>query len=273
MRSLYVLLCICLIVGAFASPEDTKSRVKDEKPTPASDGRIKHVVVLMMENRPFDHMLGWSSEELGTEGLTGEEFNLVDPSDPNSEKVYVSDKAPFLNECDPSHTVPSTTAKLFSSQSAKDSGVPDMAGFVAAQNGSTEGSGGQALDWCNVMDGFPPSRVPVLTALAKNYAVMDHFYASVPGPTWPNRMFALSGTSAGDEDTNMWYHDIVGKLYPQRTIFDQVDQAGQQWKLYYNDTPWELILEKVAHSPDNLHPLSVFFEDCEEGTWLCWGYI
>ena len=257
--SLLLLLCIsslCAVIAA-ASAQDEEMR-------------IKHVVVLMMENRPFDHMLGWSSDELGVNGLTGEEYNLVDPSDPNSDKVFVSDKAPFLNECDPSHDLPSTTRKLFSTPDAKGSKEADMGGFVAMQNGSSQG---EAKDYCNVMDGFKPEGVPVLTALAKNFAVMDHFFASVPGPTWPNRMFALSGTSAGDEDTNRWYHDIVGKLYPQKTIFDQVEEQGRQWKLYYNDTPWELILEKVAHSPDNLHPLSQFYEDCEKGTLPAFSWI
>ena len=73
--------------------------------TEAQD-RIKHVVVLMQENRPFDHLFGWMK---GVDGLSGDEFNLVDPNDPNSLKVFVDDKAPFLNDCDPCHATPCTT--------------------------------------------------------------------------------------------------------------------------------------------------------------------
>jgi len=51
---------------------------------------------------------------------------------------------------------------------------------------------------------------------------MDRFFASHAGPTWPNRMFALSATSAGSTETSTWYHDRDGQLFPQRTIFDQV---------------------------------------------------
>lgn len=64
---------------------------------------IKHVVVLMQENRAFDHVFGWSAANGGAQvnGLTGQEYNLLDPADPDSEKIFVSDSCPYLNECDP----------------------------------------------------------------------------------------------------------------------------------------------------------------------------
>ena len=93
-----------------------------------ADDRIKHVIVLMMENRPYDHLFGWSG--IG-DGLSGDEYNLVNPSDATSEKIYVSNKAPLINECDPCHATPCTTQKLFSSNPARASGDADMGGFVA----------------------------------------------------------------------------------------------------------------------------------------------
>jgi phospholipase C len=255
MRSVYflVVLCVCSVIGCCLA-ENTPPR-------------IKHIVVLMEENRPFDHLFGWASDLLGVNGLTGEEYNLVDPENPSSEKIYVSDKAPLLNDCDPNHGVPATTSKLFSTSASQISGVPDMGGFVAFENSST------ALNYCNVMQGFPPSKVPVLTSLAQNYAIMDRFFASVPGPTWPNRMFALSGTSAGSTSTSIWYHNEPGKLYPQKTFYDQIEESGNTWKNYFNDTPWELILEKVAHSPHNLHPLDQFYADAKAGTLPSFSWI
>lgn len=229
-----------------------------------ADDRIKHVIVLMMENRPYDHLFGWSG--IGN-GLSGDEYNLVNPSDATSEKIYVSNKAPLINECDPCHATPCTTQKLFSSNPARVSGDADMGGFVAYQNSSSE------QNYCNVMNGFPPSKVPILNALAKEYAIMDRFFASHPGPTWPNRMFALSATSAGSTETSCWYHDLPGNLYPQKTIYDQVEQAGLTWKNYFNDTPWELILESVAHNPHNLHPLDQFYKDAESGDFPAFSWI
>jgi len=231
---------------------------------PADDGRIKHVVVLMLENRPFDHLFGWME---GVDGLTGDEYNLVEPNNPNSAKVFVDNKAPELNQCDPCHATPCTTQKLFGTDASTLSGIADMGGFVSYQNSSAK------QNYCNVMSGFPPTKVPVMTALAKEYAIMDRFFASHPGPTWPNRMFTLTGTSAGSTETSVWYHGKTGQLYPQRTIYDQVEEAGLNWKNYFNDTPWELILEKVAHSPHNLHPLDQFYKDAEQGSLPSFSWI
>lgn len=63
------------------------------------------------------------------------------------------------------------------------------------------------------------------------------------------------GTSAGNTETTIWYNMSVGKLYPQRTIFDQLEEANLTWKNYYNDTPWELFLEKIAHNPQQVLPV------------------
>lgn len=54
---------------------------------------------------------------------------------------------------------------------------------------------------CNVLDMFEPEKLPVITALAQEFAVMDRFFASMPGPTWPNRMFTIAATSAGSTET------------------------------------------------------------------------
>lgn len=67
-----------------------------------------------------------------------------------------------------------------------------------------------------------PAVQPVITALADEFALMDRFFCSHPGPTWPNRMFTISGTSAGSTETGTWYHNKKGSLFPQKTVFDQV---------------------------------------------------
>lgn len=246
-----MLLTVAIIIAVTQAVCDAASK----------DERIKHVVVLMLENRPFDHFFGWFD---GVNGLTGNEYNLVDPSDPQSERVFVDSKAPFLNECDPCHSTPCTTQKLFSKGTDKPA---DMGGFVNYQNSSSD------ENYCNVMQGFPPEKVPILSTLASEFGIMDRFFASHPGPTWPNRMFSLTATSAGSTETSCWYHDIPGKLYPQKTIYDQVAAAGKTWKNYFNDTPWELILESVAHSPHNLHPLDQFYTDAREGNLPSFSWI
>ena len=63
---------------------------------------IEHIIVLMMENRSYDHMLGYLPNGYG---LTGQEYNLVDPADPTSEKVYVNDRAGYITPINPAHDV------------------------------------------------------------------------------------------------------------------------------------------------------------------------
>lgn len=65
----------------------------------AKKSPIEHIVVLMMENRSYDHMLGYLPNG---RGLTGEEYNLVDPANPESEKVYVSNASRLCHPTQPS---------------------------------------------------------------------------------------------------------------------------------------------------------------------------
>lgn len=102
---------------------------------------------------------------------------------------------------------------------------------------------------------------------------MDRFFCSVPGPTWPNRMFQLAATSSGQTETGTWYHDKVGELFPTRTIFDQVEKANLTWRNYYNDTPWELFMEKIAFSHDEVRPLKEFYRDAARGTLPSFAWI
>lgn len=232
----------------------------------ADESKIKHVIAVMMENRAYDHVFGWSN--LGTNGLTGQEYNLVDPSDPESEKIFVDKNAPYLNECGPGHTTWSTSQKIFSNYKTNSSTlVGDMGGFVHYEALS------EAKNYCDVMSGFTPDKVPVITALAQEFAIMDRLFSSHPGPTWPNRMFALSGTSAGNTETFVWYNMSIGKLYPQKTIFDQLEEHQLTWKNYYNDTPWELFMEKIAHNPDRVQPMEQFYEDAATGNLPSFAWI
>ena len=180
----------------------------------------------------------------------GNESNPVD-ADPSSGRVQVSNDCPYINECDPDHGTPATTYKLFG---AAGSASPSMSGFVeweARRNNTAE-------NYCDVMRGFAPGRLPVISALAREFALFDKFFCSHPGPTWPNRMFMLSGTSAGSTETGPWFQNkpgtsargtryvwymtrvrcIAGQLFPQRTFFDQLTAAGRTWRNYYNDTPY-----------------------------------
>ena len=75
---------------------------------------IQHVVILMLENRSFDHVLGFLKRlNPNIDGLNGNETNPINPSDPNSPVVTVSNTAPYVTTVDPGHSVPSTTTQLW----------------------------------------------------------------------------------------------------------------------------------------------------------------
>ena len=232
------------------------------------DGKIKRVVVLMEENRSFDHVFGFYRQGK-VNGLTGNESNLVDPSDPTSKRVYVSKNATQVSLCDPDHTTPGTTDKIFTKTEVAKGNltVASMGGFVQGQAAQ------ESSNYCQVMDMQTPETVPIITALADEFVIMDRFFASVPGPTWPNRMFAVSATSQGLTETGPWYKNKKGALFTQKSFFDQVTENGGTWKNYYNDTPWELFMSTIAHNPKNTASMEEFWKDAKEGTLPTYSWI
>ena len=244
----------------------------------SASARIKHVVVVMEENRSFDHFFGFAKKLAGmaVDGLTGHESNPLNGSRAHSRRIAVDDQSPYLGPCDPDHSTPATTAKIFGVSNAARGKLSRsharMQGFVEFEQGR-HGNSSEALNWCGVLSMFTPDRLPVLTTMAKEFAIMDQFFCSHPGPTWPNRMFMLSATSAGSTSTGPWYHNEPGQLFPQRTFFDELEEHGRTWRNYYNDTPWELFMEKIATSPDNVRPLTEFFADAAAGTLPSFSWI
>ena len=89
--------------------------------------KIKHVVVLMEENRSFDHLFGYSS--LNIDKLKGTETNPKDLTDPSKGLLKVDDSSPYIGECDPCRGLPCTTQKLYGGTDTSQSPAP-MNGFA-----------------------------------------------------------------------------------------------------------------------------------------------
>lgn len=235
----------------------------------ATSHTIKHVVVLMEENRSFDHLLGFRK---GVNGLSGKEFNYVNPAYPQDGKIYVQSNASNVAPCDPDHSFPATTMKIFGYEAYKHKNFtnPTMSGFVNFEKYLNRAD----TDYCEVMNSVSVEHLPVMNALADDFLLFDEFYASMPGPTWPNRVFFLCATSGGlTETVNPWYKGQTGVLFPQETIFDQITATGRKWKNYVNDTPWELFIGSVAKNPENVVLLTEFFDDAQKGTLPDFSFI
>lgn len=222
----------------------------------------------MEENRAFDHLLGFAWRAgVAVNGLRGNESNPLNTSEPLGPRVTVDSNSSYVGACDPNHSTPATTSKIFGAAAVAAGNLshPDMSGFVEWQRNDP--------DYCGVMSAFDPERLPVMMTLAAEFAVMDRLFASHPGPTWPNRLFALSATTAGATETDAFYRNQPGHLFPQKTIFDQVEDAGLTTTLYYNDTVWELFLESLAHNPQRTAPMQQFFDDAAAGTLPSFSWI
>ncbi|XP_037417013.1 non-specific phospholipase C2-like [Triticum dicoccoides] len=159
-------------------------------------GPIKTVVVVVMENRSFDHMLGWMKRlNPAIDGVTGAEWNPANASDPSAgPRVYFGDGAQFVDP-DPGHSYQEIRQQVFGSDDA--SGPPLMNGFV--QQARSIGGGNMTEA---VMNGFAPDSVAVYRELVAQFAVCDRWFASVPSSTQPNRLFVHSGTSGGATSNN-----------------------------------------------------------------------
>jgi len=172
---------------------------------------IEHIFVLLLENRSFDHMLGWSAID-GTDaftntptridGLTGAESNTF-AGQPYSVTRFADNVMPL----DPHHEFTDILCQLSGPEVKYSAGGPyppiDNSGFVA----SYVASGGTANP-AEIMKCYDPSQLPVLNALAREFVVCDNWHASLPGPTWPNRLFA-HGASSGGLDHSLTTLEIV----------------------------------------------------------------
>ncbi|KAK2969184.1 hypothetical protein RJ640_025897 [Escallonia rubra] len=204
-------------------------------------GPIKTLVVLVMENRSFDHILGWlKATRPDIDGLTGTESNHLNASDPSSPEIFVSDDAIFVDS-DPGHSIQAIKEQIFGSNDTSPDPVP-MNGFAQQAAG---------MDAPNmpktVMSGFKPELLPVYTELANEFAVCDRWFASVPASTQPNRFYVHSATSHG-ASSNVRKDLIHG--FPQRTIFDSLDENGLTFGIYYQNIPATMFfksLRKLKH--------------------------
>ncbi|XP_047326450.1 non-specific phospholipase C6-like [Impatiens glandulifera] len=197
---------------------------------------IKTIVVLVLENRSFDHMIGWMKKSINPSinGVTGQECNPFSTKSKESESICYTNDAEYVDP-DPGHTFENVEQQVFGSGSESNT-FPSMSGFVE-----------QALSISKnlsetVMKGFKPESIPVYTTLVKEFATFDRWFSSLPGPTQPNRLFVYSATSFGSTS-----HDkkqlTIG--YPQKTIFDSLYENGYNFGIYFQNIPTTLFYRNM----------------------------
>ncbi|MFN2608949.1 MAG: alkaline phosphatase family protein [Acidimicrobiales bacterium] len=185
---------------------------------PGGGPRIDHLVVLMLENHSFDHLLGFLRHPAaGFDGLTPGRF-----SNPDGQGVAVpvsADGVPW--GVDPDHSHEGALAQI-----GRAGDVATNGGFVRSyETVAGPGEGGVIM---RCLD--PDVHCPALATLAREFALCTGWFSSLPGETWPNRNFAHAATSGGTVN-------IEGGLYYDRTIFELLGKHKATWRIYYDGTP------------------------------------
>ena len=176
---------------------------------------IKHIFVLMLENRSFDHMLGFSGIA-GIDGLVGQHYSNRDAV---GGPVLATPDADYAGDYDhdPGHDFEDVQIQLYGTKAPAAGQEPDMSGFVKSY---ADKYGLDATKSHRVMRCFSPEKLPVLVTLAKQFAVCDRWFSSLPGPTLPNRLYTHCGTSGGRLDMSPEYFNGF------RTIFQVLDESS-----------------------------------------------
>lgn len=217
-------------------------------------GPIRTIVVLVMENRSFDHMLGWQKKlHPEIDGVTGKEYNTITASNnANAETIYYSDDARYVVG-DPGHSYQAVREQLFGSDTDNNSMKPLMSGF--AKQAETVSQGLSKA----VMSGFKPEALPIYTALVKEFAVFDKWFASVPASTQPNRLYVHSATSHGLMSN---VRSELLKGLPQRTIFDNLYDENLTFGIYFQSLPSTFIYRRLRQLKyiNHFHPYHLSFK-------------
>jgi phospholipase C len=216
---------------------------------------IQHLVVLMMENRSFDHMLGFMmAPDYKINGVDGSQTN---PSASGGPPVHVTSDAQPVGDLDPDpgHEFLEVNVQIFGNEQAKPPTGPLMQGFIQAYADES----GKPAHAAKIMKCFSPAGLPVLSTLARHFAVCDKWYSSVPGPTSPNRAFAHAATSMGSVLSDFWWFHL-------KTIYEVLDKNKVSYTIYRH--PGETLLEGVEYlinHQNGFRDHQNFARDCANG--------
>lgn len=210
---------------------------------------IKHVFVLMLENHSFDNVFGLSGIP-GITAATNRSSNAWGDA-----TISFGSGAPASMPTDPGHEFLDVVEQLCGHgvgfpQSGEYPKI-DNSGFLSNYATTTsEGKAPLPTESPLIMKGFDTaSQLPVMYQLATEFAICDHWFSSLPGPTWPNRFFVHGASSAGldHSPTGEDMIDMAGGLvYPHGSIYNRLHEAGLNYKLYadthnaYSDNPFDL---------------------------------
>jgi phospholipase C len=218
---------------------------------------IEYVVVLMLENRSFDHMLGYLSLDDDGLDVDGLAEGMANAHDGRSYPIFRLTETAFTKAQDPCHS-----GRCVDEQVANGNG-----GF--ASNFISTRRDPRATDPVVAMGYYDGKQLPIYDFLARRYCVCDRWFCSVRGATFPNRLYAVAGRAAGSRD------NADPPIYHLPSFVRQLDIAGATWRWYTHElfaTIWAIDRDLLPRTFDNVRPFSSpysfadFFSAAQAGT-------
>ena len=183
--------------------------------TAANLSKFDHIVVLMLENRSFDHMLGYLSLEQGRTDIDGLKPGMANKHAGKRYPIHHLKRTALTKADDPCHGGACVAQQVNN----------DMGGFVdnfAAQRPQADSKG-------IVMGYYSGADLPVYDHLALEFCICDRWFSSVPGATWPNRLYAVAGQAAGSKDPKKI------PIYDEPSFVRYLDANNISWRWYTHD--------------------------------------
>lgn len=221
---------------------------------------VKHIFVLALENRSFDHIFGFSALE-GPDAVTGAPTRAEDLIGKTFENVSADGRhrfrakigagftIPFRHGADdftgdPDHDFPDVIRQLCGSEKVPAGKLPNgeypspitMNGFVADYEKSQPPYSPQI-----VMNSQDSNNLPILNQLAAEFMVCDHWFSAIPGPTWPNRFFLHAASASGETDASggrifLAWTGSDKYSFHHGTIYDALARKHLSHQIYIENT-------------------------------------
>lgn len=269
--------------------------------------RIEHLVVLMFENRSFDNLLGHLYPPgllVGNEKFDGIAHEPSNPSPSGPIPAHIYKATPDVNMSspspDPGEEYPHVNTQLFGTVdplSNDHAVVADMqAPWNAPRSGTEPTMDGFVTDYINnfyvsqrrwpspeeyevIMGSFSPEMLPVMSELARSFAVYDAWFCGVPSQTFCNRSFFNASSSSG------FVTNAGGRGYPKWldneavTIFERLEEASIPWAVYYDESQVVPLTGFInAHSLERFWKtrffgMNRFYKDVENGKLPAYAFV
>jgi len=276
-------------------------------PAPDRSHALDHVVVVMFENRSFDNLLGrlyQPGEVKSFEGVIGKELSnpipewaedgasrgrvsygvatTMDTPNPDPGEEYQHVNTQLFGVIDPPTNRGVLAEKMVAPYNAPadPTRIPTMDGFVADYiSAFTAEMGRQPKydEYAQIMTGYTPEQMPVVSTLARGFATFDHWFCEVPSQTFTNRSFFHAGSASGFV-TNLFPSDAFPVRNTAETIFDRLDAHGLTWRVYCDPTaviPFTGVIHaaRLRDRFDHFYTTNQFFEDAANGALPHYSFI